>query len=47
MNAAVATPVRVGASGGGRPAYWAVWRRVLLGAVIGSLCLWAIAEVLA
>jgi len=46
MNAAVAAPVRLGASGARRPDYWMVLRRVLLGEVIGSLCLLAIAMVL-
>jgi hypothetical protein len=42
MGVAVAAPVRLGGDGGGRPGYWAVLRRVLVGQIAGSLCLFLI-----
>ena len=46
MSAAVAAPVRFGGQGGGRPKFWVVLRRVLLGQIAGSLCLFLITVVL-
>jgi hypothetical protein len=45
MGVAVAAPVRLGGNGGGRPGYWAVLRRVLVGQIAGSFCLFLITVV--